>query len=375
MKILITSDWYYPVVNGVVRSLLNLKKYLEDRGHDVRILTLSNSTKSFEKDGVYYIGSLSAGKFYPEARFSTLLNDKEILKLIEWNPDIIHSQCEFSTFIMAKKIANKTNAPILHTYHTVYENYTHYFSPSKTVGKKIIVSISRAIANNVDRLIVPSVKTKNILISYGIVDDKISIVPTGIEIEDLVDKKILRSKYSFGEDDKILLYLGRLAEEKNIEELIDYYPKVSFDDLKFVIVGGGPYLNKLKKYAKKINRNIEFIGQIAPSMVKDYYQLSDVFISASSSETQGLTYYEALSNGRIALCKKDACLDGVIMDDFNGYQYESFEDFQNFLGLIFADRVKKETMEKNARSYALEHFSIEAFGKKCEEEYEKLLKK
>ncbi|MDD7463589.1 MAG: glycosyltransferase [Anaerococcus sp.] len=374
MKILITSDWYYPVVNGVVRSLLNLKQYLEDQGHEVKVLTLSNSTKSFKKDQVYYIGSLGAGKVYPEARIGPHLRNKEILELIEWKPDVIHSQCEFSTFIMAKQIAKKANAPILHTYHTVYEDYTHYFSPSKKVGKKIISTLSRIIASKVDRLIVPSIKTKNILLSYGIDEDEIVVVPTGIKIDGLMDKISLREKYGYGPDDKILLYLGRLAAEKNIEELIDFYQKIKMDDLKFLIVGGGPYLSKLKKYAQNIDRKIDFIGQVDPSLVKDYYQLADIFISASKSETQGLTYYEALSNGRIALCKKDACLDGVIKNNFNGYQYEEYGEFEEFLYHVFADEHEKSQMEKNARIFALDNFSIESFGEKCEQEYEKLVK-
>lgn len=374
MKILITSDWYYPVVNGVVRSLLNLKQYLEDQGHEVKVLTLSNSTKSFKKDQVYYIGSLGAGKVYPGARIGPHLRNKEILELIEWKPDVIHSQCEFSTFIMAKQIAKKANAPILHTYHTVYEDYTHYFSPSKKVGKKIISTLSRTIASKVDRLIVPSIKTKNILLSYGIDEDEIVVVPTGIKIDGLMDKISLREKYGYGPDDKILLYLGRLAAEKNIEELIDFYQKIKMDDLKFLIVGGGPYLSKLKKYAQNIDRKIDFIGQVDPSLVKDYYQLADIFISASKSETQGLTYYEALSNGRIALCKKDACLDGVIKNNFNGYQYEEYGEFEEFLCHVFADEHEKSQMEKNARIFALDNFSIESFGEKCEQEYEKLVK-
>ncbi|MGO3017515.1 MAG: glycosyltransferase [Anaerococcus sp.] len=372
MKILLTSDWYYPVVNGVVRSILNLKKYLEDKGHEVKVLTLSNSRKTYKENQIYYIGSLSVGRIYPEARISPLLRNREILELINWKPDLIHSQCEFSTFIMAKKIARKTNAPLVHTYHTIYEDYTHYFSPSKKVGKKIISTLSRNVANRVDNVIVPSVKTKDILLTYGIRKDKIIKIPTGIEIPEILDRNILRKKYGFNLDDRIMIYIGRLAEEKNIEELIDFYQELDIDKLKFLIVGGGPYLNKLKAYSKKIDKKIEFIGQVDPKLVNKYYQISDVFVSASKSETQGLTYYESLSNGRIALCRKDLCLKNVIENDFNGFQYESFEEFKKFLGEIFSDIKKKKEMEENARNFALENFSIESFGKKCEKLYESL---
>lgn len=376
MKILITSDWYHPVVNGVVRSILNLKSYLEDRGFDVKVLTLSNSTESYKKENVYYIGSLGAGKIYPDARISATLRNKFIEEIKDWKPDVVHSQCEFSTFMMATKIAKKASCPIIHTYHTIYEDYTHYFSPSKKVGKKVISVFSKAIADRADYIIAPSKKTLEILKSYDIEDEKIKIIPTGIEMpENLSDKYKLRDYYGFDKSDKIILYLGRLAEEKNIEELIDYYDKLHIEKLKFILVGGGPYLESLKEYSKKIDKRIYFAGMVKPKEVNNYYRMADAFVSASKSETQGLTYYEAMSNGTLAICRKDLCLDQVIIDDFNGYQYKDFYDFEKFLQIIFSDDKKREELSQNARDYALENFSIDSFGKKCEEIYKKALEK
>lgn len=376
MKILITSDWYDPVVNGVVRSILNLKSYLEKNGFDVRVLTLSNSTESYKKGNVYYIGSLGAGKIYPEARISATLRNKFIEEIKNWKPDVVHSQCEFSTFMMATKIAKKASCPLIHTYHTIYEDYTHYFSPSKKVGKKVISVFSKAIADRVDMIIGPSKKTMEILKSYDIEDEKIKIIPTGIEMpEKLSDKYKLRDYYGFDENDKIILYLGRIAEEKNIEELIDYYNKLDMEKLKFIIVGGGPYLENLKYYGNKIDKKIHFTGMVRPKEVNNYYRMADAFVSASKSETQGLTYYEAMSNGTLAICRKDFCLDDVIINDFNGYQYEDFYDFKNYLEIIFSDKKKLEELSKNARAYALENFSIDSFGENCADLYEEAIKK
>lgn len=376
MKILITSDWYYPVVNGVVRSILNLKSYLEKNGFDVRVLTLSNSTESYKKGNVYYIGSLGAGKIYPEARISATLRNKYIKEIKKWKPDIVHSQCEFSTFMMATKIAKKASCPLVHTYHTIYEDYTHYFSPSKKVGKKVISVFSKAIADRVDMVIGPSKKTFEILKSYDIEDEKIRIIPTGIEMpEKLSDKYKLRDYYGFDENDKIILYLGRLAEEKNIEELIDFYNRLDMEKLKFILVGGGPYLKKLKSYVKNTDKKIHFTGMVKPKEVNNYYRMADAFVSASQSETQGLTYYEAMSNGTLAICRKDLCLDDVIINDYNGYQYENFYDFKKDLEIIFSDRKKLEELSKNARAYALENFSIDSFGDNCVNLYKEAIEK
>lgn len=186
MKILITSDWYYPVINGVVRSILNLKEYLENRGHEVKVLTLSNTMKSYKAENIYYIGSLSARKIYPEARVTNLLSKTHIKELEGWKPDIIHSQCEFSTFIMAKTIAHDLKIPIIHTYHTIYEDYTHYFIGNKTMGKKAVALASKKFSDLCNGLIAPSEKTAGLLREYGVEDGKISVIATGIRIPDLL---------------------------------------------------------------------------------------------------------------------------------------------------------------------------------------------
>lgn len=376
MKILITSDWYYPVINGVVRSILNLKEYLENEGHDVKVLTLSNTTESYRKDNVYYIGSLGAGKIYPEARISATLRNKYIIELKKWKPDIVHSQCEFSTFMMAVRIAKKASCPLVHTYHTIYEDYTHYFSPSKKVGKKVISVFSKAIADRCDFLIAPSIKTEKILESYEIEKEKIAVIPTGIHMpEELLDRDTCRRLHGIDKNAKVLLYLGRLAEEKNIEETIRYYQKLDIENLEFILVGGGPYLNKLKAYAENFNKKVDFKGMVKSEEVNEYYRMADLFVSASSSETQGLTYYEALSNGVAAVCRRDLCLEGVIIDGFNGYQYENFNEFEKYVKNVLEDKDYRKKLSKNARKYALEKFSIESFGKKCEKLYQKALEK
>ena len=122
MKILITTDWYTPAVNGVVTSVLNLRRELEARGHEVRVLTLSQSPLSSRRDGVVRLGSISAGLIYPGARLRTALGSRYVRDILRWKPDIVHSQCEFSTFFLARKIAEHLDVPLVHTYHTIYED-------------------------------------------------------------------------------------------------------------------------------------------------------------------------------------------------------------------------------------------------------------
>ncbi|BFL71693.1 MAG: glycosyltransferase [Anaerococcus sp.] len=370
MKILISSDWYYPVVNGVVRSVLNLKEYLENQGHEVRVLTLSNTISSYKSEDVYYVGSLSARKIYPEARVTNILAKTHLRSIKKWEPDIIHSQCEFSTFVMAKSLSKMLNVPLVHTYHTVYEDYTHYFIKNKAAGVKIVAKASKTFADMCQYIIAPTKKTAKILESYNIDANKIAVIPTGIRIPDIY-KEDLKDELDLDKDKKILLYLGRLAEEKNIEELIRFYEKLKDSSIAFYIVGGGPYLNKLKAYSKSFSKEINFVGMVEPSEVNKYYQAADIFTTASTSETQGLTYYEALSNGTVAICRDDNSLEGVIKDGFNGYRYHNFEEFNSYMNLVLDDEDFHKQLIDNARSYALENFSVESFGSKCEDLYKK----
>ena len=122
MRILIATDWYKPVINGVVTSVVNLENTLRLQGHDVRVLTLSSNVHSHEDEYVYYLRSLSINKIYPNARIIYSTSRKHIKEIIDWKPEIIHTQCEFSSFLMAKRIAHRLDIPLVHTYHTVYED-------------------------------------------------------------------------------------------------------------------------------------------------------------------------------------------------------------------------------------------------------------
>ncbi len=225
MKVLITTDWYDPVINGVVRSVHTLMGELQRRGHEVRILTLSRDCRSCREDNVYYVGSAAAGLIYPGARFRLPLPGRYVRELLEWGPDLVHSQCEFSTFFPARRIAGELNIPIIHTYHTIYEEYTHYFSPKKTWGRNAVRQITRRLSRQVSGMIVPSEKIRRILEGYQ-VECPLWVVPSGIErAQPAVSQQdswpqgenwrdAIRNRYTFSDEHTVLLYVGRLAKEK-----------------------------------------------------------------------------------------------------------------------------------------------------------------
>jgi 1,2-diacylglycerol 3-alpha-glucosyltransferase len=378
MKVLLATDFYTPTINGVVISVLNLRSELLKLGHEVKILTLSETMISHEEDGVIYIGSVGIGKIYPGLRITLPRDNQFIEDLIRWKPDVIHSQNEFSTFYIAQQIAKKLQIPVVHTYHTVYEKYTHYFSPVETWGKSLSVRFTNRSLKNVDCVIAPTEKVSNLLKDYG-VQREIQIAPTGIHVRrlkaalELERSNLMKDKIGISSDKKILVFVGRLAKEKNLEEIMVYLSRLSRKDLMLLIVGGGPYSKALEKVAAELNITdlVLFVGMVPQDEIGAYYQMGDVFVSASNSETQGLTYIEALAYGIPVLCRRDPCLNNVVDDGINGWQYDTFQQFRTRLDEILT--WERNEWQVNLNKGTLKGFSSETFGKKMEGIYIKTI--
>lgn len=377
MKILITSDWYIPAVNGVVTSVKNLRQELERRGHEVRILTLSQTTRSGERDGVTYLGSVAAGLIYPGARLRTALGGKWVRELVEWGPDVVHSQCEFSTFFLARRIAEELDIPLIHTYHTVYEDYTHYFSPSVHFGKKAAAIFTRWVARHTDCLIAPTGKVRMLLQNYQ-VERPVFVVPSGIDLDrfrsepDPLRTAVLKASLNIPQEHTVLVFVGRLAEEKNLSELLRFRANLGPGGVTLLLVGDGPDRQRLEAEAAALGLetpDVVFAGMVAAEQIADWYQLGDLFVNASTSETQGLTYIEALAAGVPTLCRADPCLTGVIRSGENGWQYQNEADFQSKLALFLSQPHHRGRMSRNARTTAAE-FSAQRFAERVESIYE-----
>lgn len=376
MKILIATDWYAPTVNGVVTSVLNLQRELEAQGHEVRVLTLSESRHTLVRDTVTYVGAMSAGLIYPGARLRTALATRQVQALIRWRPDVIHTQCEFSTFLLARKISDRTGAPIVHTYHTVYEDYTHYFSPSRAWGRRMVALFSRHVVAQTACVIVPTEKVRGLLKNYG-VRRPVYVIPTGIDLSrfsgpaDAGRLRELKAALGIPESNFVLTYVGRLAKEKNAEELLACLAELKRKDITLLMVGDGPYRQTLEDAVRELGlrERVVFTGMVKPAQVADYYRLGDLFVSASTSETQGLTYIEALASGLPALCRKDACLAGVIEDGVNGWQFENGGEFIAHLQEFLADEQLRASLRAAAADHARQNFSAESFARRVAEVY------
>lgn len=382
MKILITTDLYTTNTNGVVTSVQNLFDELTAKGHDVQILTISDTLHSHREGPVTYIRSVSLEKVYPNVRMPVSYRHQLIQDIIDWKPDVVHSQCEFFSYQFAQRISRITGAPIVHTYHTLYEQYvTSYLIPSKRFSGAMVKFLSRKRLKNASTVIAPTQKVENTLQGYGM-ETPIEVIPSGISLEQhrkRMDPQLrLEKRRALGirDEDLVLLNLGRLGGEKNLGELIRLFTEArkENENLKFLIVGDGPARGELQDLAVElgVREHVIFTGMVSPTEVQDYYQLGDVFVSASTSETQGLTYIEAAANGLPLLCRQDDCLADVLQEGENGYDYTSAEEFLQAIDTMLDDPEWRASAARRSEQIAAS-FDKKAFAEAVENIYESVL--
>ncbi|GAB2532415.1 glycosyltransferase family 4 protein [Brachybacterium huguangmaarense] len=373
LRVLLTTDWWEPAVNGVVASVTTLKRQLEMLGCEVRVLTLADGLRSSREGGIYRIGSVSAAILYDRARIGALRHDPIRREILRWAPDVIHSHCEFSTFLWARRLSRELDVPLVHTYHTIYEDYTHYYSPSRTMGRKVVASFSRRVLEGTDAVVVPTAKVSDLLAGYG-VNRPIRVVPTGLDLDrfrpaaddaERADAVALRASLRIPSGHRVLVSVCRLAKEKNVDEVLRCVAAADREDTTLVLVGDGPSRHDLEHLVAELGiaDRVRFVGCVEPAQVPRYYRVGDVFVSASLSETQGLTFIEALACGLPLLCLRDPSLTGVVLDGITGWQYEEPAEFGYRLADLVENDGTREAMARAAAEHARVSCSAADFGR------------
>ncbi|RAV05090.1 glycosyltransferase family 4 protein [Paenibacillus sp. YN15] len=359
MKIGLFTDTYYPQINGVATSVLMHKKFLEMLGHQVYVFTTTDPRADPHEPGVFRVTSLP---FASSRRIGIFIHPKAISFIRRLGLDAIHTHTEFSLGIVGRTLAKLLKIPFLHTYHTIYENYTHYivkFGVLEPAAKKLARSISTRFCNSADQVIVPTEKVRSLLLSYGVRPD-IGVIPTPIDVSRFgsgsgssAELPELRASLGIEDGDKVLLYIGRMAKEKNVDLLLQHlqdYLLLAKEPVKLLLVGDGPERKRLEEIAEEygIAHRTIFAGEVLWDRVCLYYRLGDVFVNASQSETQGITYTEALASGLPVVAMADPCLEGVIRHGANGFVFQEQADFIRYVEAILGDRLMQERMSAEA---------------------------
>ena len=349
MRIGLFSDAYLPDINGVVSSIATLKAALEKLGHTVFVVSNHNgiNVKYDAENHILRLPGLEVKKFYGYKMSNPIqLRGEEYIRKMDL--DVIHVHTEMGIGLFARQMAKKYNIPLVYTYHTLYEDYLHYVNPKdfQTVdqaGRRVVRYLSKLAGNGPMAVIAPSNKTKKALQSYG-VKTPIYIVPTGIDLSDFLKKnldaeKIQAVRQSLGLSDEAhtVVFVGRIAKEKCIEMPIEALSKVKDDNLHLIIVGGGTDLKFYQNEAKGlgIEERVHFVGKIPREEIPYYYSAFDCFVSASLSETQGMTYLEALASGLMVFGRRDEVLDGLVEEGKTGYYFDDAQELAAKLDAYF----------------------------------------
>ncbi len=376
MRIGLFTDTYFPQVSGVATSIRTLKTELEKLGHTVFIFTTTDKdVNRYEDWQIIRIPSVPFFAFKDRRiayrGFSTAL---EIAR--QYQLDIIHTQTEFSLGLLGVWIAKELRIPVVHTYHTQYEDYVRYIAKGMVIRPSMVKYIVRGFMSDLDGVICPSEIVYDLLMKYKVKVEK-RVIPTGIELAKFERPEItaeniadLREKLGISNQETMLLSLSRVSYEKNIQAVLAALPAVLEEnpDVKLVVAGDGPYLSDLKAQAKRLNITdaVIFTGMIAPSETALYYKAADFFISASTSETQGLTYLESLASGTPIIAHGNPYLDNVINDKMFGTLYYEERDLA---GAILEAVIATPDLDEKSLAAKLYEISAENFGRRVYEFY------
>lgn len=388
MRIALFVDTYPPEINGVATSVKSLRDILVKHGNDVIVVTTNPFTnKVTNEDGVVRLPGPEMKKMYGY-RAAGFYNAEAMKILRKFNPEIIHIQSEWGIGIFGRVVIKKLKCPSIYTYHTMYEDYTYYITKGyfDRIGKHIMRNYAKNIINHVDGVITPSEKTKDYMRRIGM-DIYTHVIPTGVDFSrfepsKLDQEKVKELKKKFNIDDNVftLLSLGRIAAEKSVDfsikcykRFIEKYPEINS---KMVIVGKGPAEEELKELVKTlgIDDKVVFTGPCLPSEVQYYYTLGNAFVSSSLSETQGLTYMEAMAGRLFVLGRYDHNLLDVIQEGTTGYFFENEDEFADKLYKAYQLHKNKDQTMLDEAIKAIDHYSIETFYKSVMEAYEHVIK-
>jgi len=372
MRIGLFTDTYPPYINGVSTSVCMLKHALEKKGHQVFVVTVNNNSVKYsfeENNTVIRIPGIPIGIY--DYRLTGIYPIRAINIVKKWNLDVIHSHTEFGVGTFARIVAKQLNIPLVHTYHTLYEDYVHYITKGyfEKSSKKIAEYLSLFYCDKTaNELIVPTTKIYDLFKQKYEVDRNIHVVPTGIEIdrfykENVDSKKVteIKKQLQLLKDDFVIVFVGRLAQEKNVVFLIEAQKEIvkKYNNIKLIIIGDGPDSDEYKKLVKKykLEDNIMFTGKVPWEEVPCYYQLADLFATASTSETQGLTVIEAMAGGVTPLCIDDESFRNVVIDGLNGRIFKNKKEYIKDVYELYNDSTTLNKLSHQARLNAERHSS------------------
>ena len=323
-----------------------------------------------------------------DARLTGIYSSKAMKIIKTWDLDIIHSQTEFGIGFFSRIVAKKLKIPVVHTYHTMYEDYVYYVTHGhfNNFAKKLVVKLTKYYCEKkCDQVIVPTNKIKDLFINKYNITKNINVIPTGIDLTrfkltESLQKDVtkIKKKYKIKDTNFVIGSVGRIATEKSFDKLLHNAKDLINKNPNIIVmlVGDGPELNNLKKLAKDldIEQNVIFTGKVPYDKVPSYYNVFDLMTSFSVTETQGLTILEGLAASKPTLCINDESFKTTIENNYNGYLFNNDTEFQKYIITLMTDKKLYNTLACNALN-SIYKYSKEVFASEVLKVYHKAIEK
>ncbi|MCG0278629.1 MAG: glycosyltransferase family 4 protein [Thermanaeromonas sp.] len=376
MHIAIFSDSYRPYRSGVVRSIETFARELRKKGHKVYIFAPSYGQKEKEED-VFRFPSFRAPNF------------KEFAVAIPWAPglkdtlkrlevELVHVHSPFLLGQLGARAALKLGLPLVCTYHTLYEQYIHYFPLAPAWASSWVRRYTIWFCNHCHLVIAPSPEIASFLQNSGI-RTRVEVLPTGVDISsyERADPTWLRSYTGLGEKDIILLYVGRLGKEKNLEFLLRSFAliRASLSQSHLVLVGSGPWEKRLRAEVEKlgIEEAVHFLGAFPFEEMPNIYRGADLFVFSSMTETQGLVIAEAKAAGLPVVAVSAYGVKAMVQDGVDGFLVPPDEKlFAKAVKDIISNEEIRQIMSVRAREN-VRQFSSASMAQRLATFYEELI--
>lgn len=305
MRILMVSDVYFPRVNGVSTSIQAFRQALEAAGHHVTLIAPDYGQTVEDETGIIRISSRNV-IVDPEDRMMRIRRIHRLTEELRADDfDIIHIHTPFVAHYAGLKLARKLKLPVVATYHTFFEEYLYNYVKwlPKEWLRYAARRFSRTQCADLNALVVPSSAMQQVLKDYG-VETPMTVLPTGLDMRvfESGDGVAFRERHGITAERPVILFVGRVAFEKNIGFLLDVTERLreQIPDILFVIAGEGPAEKSLHAQVKRrgLEGNVNFVGYLRrDGGLQACYKAADVFVFASRTETQGLVLIEAMACG------------------------------------------------------------------------------
>ncbi len=386
MTIALFSDSYLPTKSGVVTVVVQLQEQLRKLGHRVILVTVetTNEYETYDPD-IYRVHSVALGlgtdqyvgipAMHPLIHF---LRDAGV--------QLIHCHTEFGIGKAGLRAAHILKIPAICTTHTMWTDfYKYYLTFGNLISPKIINGIMKKYYGKFDSLIGVSTKARNYFKQPGMLPQMPSvIIPNAIDKEKFQkqhiseeQKKALRQSYGIKDDEIMMLFVGRIGEEKRVFELLQVCQNVIKKNsrIKMIFVGNGPAFEEIKTKAQEqiSEKTVIFPGFIEWTKVSEYYESADIFVTASLSEMHSMTILEAQLSGLPIVVRRDESYLDSVFNDENGYLTDSEEEMEKRILELADDREKRLAFGKRSLEIT-KRFTIETHIKKTLKVYEEVMK-